>query len=227
MSGNMVVALTDSGSSFGSVLLGASASVGSGYATTTSAALMVRQSGFVAIDPFRNSTYLGGQNFTSGVQEVVTTVFDNTNSNFYTNGGTAAQTASTGAFSVAAGQIFGGPNGTVSEALLFYSNLSAADQAILEKSQGFNYGIQIGGATISYNGLVTKWYDQSGNGYDVSQATTTRQPIIVSGGQLIQVGNRPAVLADGTTAQTLQAASYGFGTSAFSMVSVVLSLIHI
>jgi hypothetical protein len=36
------------------------------------------------------------------------------------------------------------------------------------------------------NGFITTWYDQSINGYTATQTTTTRQPIIVSGGTLIQ-----------------------------------------
>lgn len=46
-------------------------------------------------------------------------------------------------------------------------------------------------------GYVTTWYDQSGNGTNATQATTTYQPTIVVNGVLNMVNNRPAILYDG------------------------------
>jgi hypothetical protein len=43
------------------------------------------------------------------------------------------------------------------------------------------------------NGFVRTWYDQSGNGNNVSQATTAEQPQIVSSGNVILDGTRPAI----------------------------------
>jgi hypothetical protein len=34
-------------------------------------------------------------------------------------------------------------------------------------------------------GFVTEWYDQSGNGYDATQATALSQPQIVSSGSVL------------------------------------------
>jgi hypothetical protein len=47
------------------------------------------------------------------------------------------------------------------------------------------------------NGFVTKWYDQSGNGYDATQTTAINQPQIVSSGSLINVNGKPAIDFDG------------------------------
>jgi hypothetical protein len=47
------------------------------------------------------------------------------------------------------------------------------------------------------DGFVTTWYDQTGNGHNVAQATTTAQPLIVSAGSLLLRGMRPAVRFDG------------------------------
>lgn len=46
-------------------------------------------------------------------------------------------------------------------------------------------------------GYVTIWYDQSGNGTNATQSTTSYQPTIVKSGVLNTVANRPAILYDG------------------------------
>jgi hypothetical protein len=51
----------------------------------------------------------------------------------------------------------------------------------------------------SGSGFVTTWYDQSGNGFDMTQATTTRQPQIVNSGVLRNINGRPAVYGNGTS----------------------------
>jgi hypothetical protein len=45
----------------------------------------------------------------------------------------------------------------------------------------------------SANGYVVTWYDQSGSGNDVTQATTTRQPQIYNGSAVITRNGKPAV----------------------------------
>ena len=41
-------------------------------------------------------------------------------------------------------------------------------------------------------GRIVTWYDQSGNGIDVTQATATRQPVIVTGNAVVTVNGKPA-----------------------------------
>ena len=47
------------------------------------------------------------------------------------------------------------------------------------------------------NGFVTTWYDQSISGVNPVQATTTKQPQIVSSGSLITENGKPAIQFDG------------------------------
>lgn len=44
------------------------------------------------------------------------------------------------------------------------------------------------------NGFVTTWYDQSGNGRNVTQTTAANQPQIVSSGSVLTEGSKPTVL---------------------------------
>lgn len=49
------------------------------------------------------------------------------------------------------------------------------------------------------NAFITKWWDQSGNGNDLSGLTTTQQPLIVSGGTIqLAVNSKPAISFDGS-----------------------------
>ena len=47
------------------------------------------------------------------------------------------------------------------------------------------------------NGYVTKWYDQSGNGNDAINADASEQPLVVSGGALIEENSKAAIDFDG------------------------------
>ena len=54
-----------------------------------------------------------------------------------------------------------------------------------EDTIGSNNGIEVNGATYTgqgFDGMVSKWHDQSGNGNDAVQATAASQPKIVDGG---------------------------------------------
>jgi len=63
------------------------------------------------------------------------------------------------------------------------------------------------------DGFVTTWYDQSGNGFDITQTTAGSQPKIVSIGSTITDGTKPSVQFDGaqglnTTANISSASNY-------------------
>jgi len=67
--------------------------------------------------------------------------------------------------------------GYIAEAVLYNSVVSGANQTKIEKNQQHYY--KIAGYT---DGFVDTWYDQSGNGYKVTQSTAATQPTIdVSG----------------------------------------------
>ena len=55
-----------------------------------------------------------------------------------------------------------------------------------------------GYCTGGLDAYVTKWYDQSGNGYDATQTTAANQPQIVSSGSVIvDLGNKPCLKFSG------------------------------
>jgi hypothetical protein len=47
------------------------------------------------------------------------------------------------------------------------------------------------------NGFVTTWYDQSGNGNNATNSTESEQPLIVSGGTLVEENSKAALDFDG------------------------------
>lgn len=49
------------------------------------------------------------------------------------------------------------------------------------------------------NGFVTTWYDQSGNGANVTQSTASNQPQIVSSGGVILENGKPAISFNGSS----------------------------
>jgi hypothetical protein len=65
----------------------------------------------------------------------------------------------------------------------------------------------------SNSGFIVKWYDQSGNSYDITQVTTTAQPKIVDSGSVVEINGKPAILYDGSTDFMVQTSSMGFNGS--------------
>ena len=56
-------------------------------------------------------------------------------------------------------------------------------------------------------GRIVTWYDQSGNGINVTQGTAARQPVIVTGNATVTVNGKPAGYRD-TTSQFLQSSGF-------------------
>jgi len=77
----------------------------------------------------------------------------------------------------------------------------------------------------SANGYVVTWYDQSGNGNDATNSTTTQQPKIYDGSNTISDNGRSAIEWDGVTRyESLSCSSVLVsGTGARSIFSVVNS----
>ena len=79
---------------------------------------------------------------------------------------------------------------------------------------------------IARNGLVETWYDQSGNGRDVSQASASNQPTIVSNGGIYKTGAYPSIRYTDTSATYLVTESYspveqgGSGMPNFTLFAV-------
>ena len=75
----------------------------------------------------------------------------------------------------------------------------------------------------SGNGFVTTWYDQSGNGYDLTQSTTSRQPQIVTAGSIIGVNGLgvPALQGSNSAQRNLTGSVGSVSTTPLSMYGVV------
>jgi hypothetical protein len=86
-----------------------------------------------------------------------------------------------------------GHNGDIQELIYFSTALSATDRQYIEYGQSVYYGIS--GPTVPStlpvtppSAYVSIWYDQSGNGINLSQTgAITRQPQIVNAGNIIRL----------------------------------------
>jgi Alpha-L-arabinofuranosidase B, catalytic len=66
----------------------------------------------------------------------------------------------------------------------------------------------------SSNGYVSVWYDQSGNGLNASQTTTSLQPVIVISGNVITTGTHAAIQFNGSNTYLTTVASSLFPSGA-------------
>lgn len=73
------------------------------------------------------------------------------------------------------------------------------------------------------NGTVVTWYDQSGNGINVTQATAANQPQLVSAGTILKNNGRVTLLGNGSSQSLMSAASI---TGVSSSRQVSLSAVH-
>jgi hypothetical protein len=67
------------------------------------------------------------------------------------------------------------------------------------------------------NGFVVSWVDQSGNGNDANQSTTTAQPKIYDGTAVVTEGTRPAIEFDKTNDQNLRLPTTSYLTNTNNM----------
>ncbi|MFN5795471.1 MAG: beta strand repeat-containing protein, partial [Bacteroidota bacterium] len=68
----------------------------------------------------------------------------------------------------------------------------------------------------SENGFISTWYDQSGNGRNITSSSISRQPAIVSGGVVNLRNARPSLVFDGVDDQLLFSAFPTTGFTGFS-----------
>jgi hypothetical protein len=69
-------------------------------------------------------------------------------------------------------------------------------------------------------GFVSIWYDQSGNGINSTQSTSSSQPYIVINGSLSVQNGKPALYFNGTNSW-LQCSPFGHQSEPFSLISVM------
>ena len=70
------------------------------------------------------------------------------------------------------------------------------------------------------NGFVTTWYDQSGNGRNVTQTNATNQPQIVSSGSVILQGLKPCLRFDGSNDRLITTSNFTKINQPFTAISV-------
>ncbi len=86
-----------------------------------------------------------------------------------------------------------GHNGDIQELIYFSSALSATERQYIEYGQSAYYGISGPSVTPTLpltppSAYVSIWYDQTGNGINLSQTgATTRQPQIVNAGNIVRL----------------------------------------
>jgi hypothetical protein len=126
-----------------------------------------------------------------------------------------------------------GHNGDIQELIYFSTALSATDRQYIEYGQSVYYGIS--GPTVPStlpvtppSAYVSIWYDQSGNGINLSQTgAITRQPQIISAGNIIRLnGSSSWPAMQGTNAlQTNLTATFAtaYTGSALTVNSVLRS----
>jgi len=74
------------------------------------------------------------------------------------------------------------------------------------------------------NGFVTTWYDQSGNGNNLTQSIATNQPQIVSSGSVILKNSKPTLQTDGNDFFRTSASNIFASTTNLSAFSVITDL---
>ena len=136
--------------------------------------------------------------------------YNNTKSRFGTNTTTTTTTAApttTTTTTAVSGSLFADTRGIYSLRLV---NTSYTGSAIrvrrssdnTEQNIGFSSNQLDTSALASFvgssTGYVVKWFDQSGNAYDISQSNTVKQPRIVNNGTLYTLGGKPSVYFDNT-----------------------------
>ena len=78
--------------------------------------------------------------------------------------------------------------------IIIYDTDQSDNRTAIEANIGEHYSISgIPAFDNSVNGFVETWYDQSGNGNDLSQPTASKQPTIVTSGVLNTRNNKPIV----------------------------------
>jgi hypothetical protein len=105
-------------------------------------------------------------------------------------------------------------DGAIKE-LIIYDSDQSDNRTAIEANMGEVYSIDLpSGVDPGFDqvdGFVETWYDQSGNGNDVTQSTASKQPKIVNAGSLVTVNSKASFKFDGTD-DFLERETYTQGT---------------
>jgi hypothetical protein len=71
---------------------------------------------------------------------------------------------------------------------------------------------------VARNGFITTWYDQSGNGFNVTNFTAAQQPSIVTSGVIVTMNGKPAIndYATNTINKSLQNTTFNGSSNHYS-----------
>jgi|GEM_PF-2043306 len=109
--------------------------------------------------------------------------------------------------------------GNLSEAVYYNSALSTSNRNEIERNSGLYYGIP-----YFNDGFVNTWYDQSGNGYNATQSTSSYKPQVVFVGSLASGNGKlsPGIYFDGIDnyLSTSSSSAWPSGNSARTMNAV-------
>jgi hypothetical protein len=95
---------------------------------------------------------------------------------------------------------------------------------------GFTAGGQLDTASLktfvgSGNGYVATWYDQSGNNVDLTQATLSQQPSLVSGGIIQRENNKPFIRFWGVVSVSQNSLNLPFNMTTVGHVSAIIKFV--
>ena len=169
-------------------VLSHSTATGDGFGKGSATAGFFRASGSSSKQPALNITISADQD------TLLSLIRASDTGTFFTNGTTSAtftESSTFGASSIAgAGSKI---DGSVKE-IIIYNTDQTDNRTAIEANIGEHYSISgIPAFDNSVNGFVETWYDQSGNGNDLTQATASKQPTIVTSGTLNTRNNEPII----------------------------------
>ena len=106
--------------------------------------------------------------------------------------------------------------GSINEIIIYNSN-QTDNRTAIEANIGEHYSISgIPAFDNSVNGFVETWYDQSGNGNNLTQTTASKQPTIVTSGAINTRNSQPIIKfiqANSTFLQTADSTMFPTGSN--------------
>ena len=117
--------------------------------------------------------------------------------------------------------------GYISE-LIIYDSDQTDNRTAIEANMGEHYSISgIPAFDNSVNGFVETWYDQSGNGNDLTQATASKQPTIVTSGAINTRNSQPIIKFIQANSTFLQIADSSMFPTGSSLAVTIFHAMHI
>ena len=126
-------------------------------------------------------------------------------------------------------EIGGGSNfaGTIEEIIVYLSD-QTDNRTAIEANIGEHYSISgIPAFDNSVNGFVETWYDQSGNGNNLTQATASKQPTIVTSGAINTRNSQPIIKFIQANSTFLEIADSSMFPTGSSFALTIFHALHI